>query len=74
MRKLLALAAAGYLLYSLRGMRRSAVVPDDVLITKVRALSGPIAQAELAACVRAVRRIPGVRSITNRLRTHAAAA
>jgi osmotically-inducible protein OsmY len=37
-------------------------------------LSGPIAQAELAACVRAVRRIPGVRSITNRLRTHAAAA
>lgn len=96
MRKLLALAAAGYLLYSLRGMRRSAVVPDDVLITKVRALlertvrhsgsidiqarqgeivlSGPIAEGEAAACVRAVRRIPGVRSITNRLRTHAVAA
>ena len=96
MRKLLALAAAGFLLYSLRGMRRSPVVPDDILITKVRALlertvqhsgsidiqarngeivlSGPIAEPELAGCVRAVRRIAGVRSITNRLRTHAVAA
>ena len=96
MRTLLTLAAAGYLLYSLAGMRRAKSVPDDVLITKVRAaldrtvqhsgsidiqarqgeivLSGPIAEPELAACVRAVRRIPGVRSVTNRLRAHAAAA
>lgn len=37
-------------------------------------LSGPIGDAELRACLRAVRRIPGVRTITNRLRTHATAA
>lgn len=37
-------------------------------------LSGPIGERERAACLRAVRRIPGVRAITNRLRTHAMAA
>jgi osmotically-inducible protein OsmY len=37
-------------------------------------LSGPIGERETAACLRAVRRIAGVRSITNRLRTHAVAA
>jgi osmotically-inducible protein OsmY len=37
-------------------------------------LSGPIGEAELATCLRAVRRIPGVRTITNRLRPHAMAA
>jgi osmotically-inducible protein OsmY len=96
MRTLLALAAAGYLLYSLRGVRRAKSVPDDVLITKVRALlersvghsgaidiqvrhgeivlSGPIAEPELARCLRRVRRLPGVRAVTNRLRTHAVAA
>jgi osmotically-inducible protein OsmY len=96
MRTLLALAAAGYLVYALAGSRRAKTVPDDVLITKVRAaldrtvrhsgsidiqarhgeivLSGPIGDPELAACLRAVRRTAGVRTITNRLRTHAAAA
>lgn len=96
MRTMLALAAAGYLLYSLAGRRRAKAVPDDVLIMKVRAaldrtarhsgsidiqarqgeivLSGPVGEPELAACLRAVRRIPGVRSITNRLKTHAVAA
>ncbi len=96
MRTLLALAAAGFVLYSLAGARRAKSVPDDVLITKVRAalertvrnsgaidiqarhgeivLSGPVGEPELAACLRAVRRIPGVRAITNRLRTHAVAA
>ena len=96
MRTLLALAAAGYLFYSLRGMRRAKTVPDDVLITRVRALldrtvqhsgsidiqarggeivlSGPIGEPELAACLRGVRRIPGVRSITSRRRAHAMAA
>ncbi len=96
MRTLLALAAAGFLLYSLAGVRRAKTVPDDVLITKVRAaldrtvrhsgsidiqarhgevvLSGPVAGGELAACLRAVRRLPGVLTITNRLRTHAVAA
>ena len=93
MRTLLALAAAGFLLYSLAGVRRAKSVPDDVLVTKVRAaldrtvrhsasidiqarhgeivLSGPVGEPDLAACLRAVRRIPGVRAITNRLRTHA---
>ena len=96
MRTLLALAAAGYLLYSLAGRRRAKAVPDDVLITRVRAaldrtvrhsgsidiqarrgeivLSGPVGEPELAACLRAVRRIAGVRAITNRLKTHAMAA
>lgn len=96
MRILLLLAAGGFLVYSLRGMRGARTVPDDVLIAKVRAaldrtvqhsgsidiqarageivLSGPIGEPELARCLRAVRRIPGVRRITNRLRTHAAAA
>ena len=96
MRTLLALAAAGYLLYSLAGARRAKTVPDDVLIARVRALldrtvqhsgsidiqahhgeivlSGPVGEPELAACLRVVRRIGGVRSITNRLRTHAVAA
>ena len=96
MRTLLALAAAGYLLYSLAGTRRAKAVPDDVLITRVRAaldrtvqhsgsidiqarhgeivLSGPVGEPELAACLRAVRRIAGVRAITNRLKTHAMAA
>ena len=96
MRTLLALAAAGYLFYSLRGLRRPKLVPDDVLLAKVRraldatvehsgsidiqarqgeiVLSGPIGGGELARCLRAVRRIPGVRSITNRLKTHAMAA
>jgi hypothetical protein len=96
MRTLLALAAAGYLLYSLAGARRAKTVADDVLVTRVRAaldrtvqhsgsidiqarhgeivLSGPVGEPELAACLRAVRRIPGVRSITNRLKTHAMAA
>lgn len=95
MRTLLALAAAGYLLYALRGPQRK-TVPDDVLIAKVRraldahvehsgsidiqarqgevVLSGPIGGGELARCLRAVRRIPGVRSITNRLKAHAMAA
>jgi osmotically-inducible protein OsmY len=36
-------------------------------------LSGPIGDQELRACVRAVRSIPGVRSITNRLKPHAMA-
>jgi len=96
MRTLLALAAATYLLYSLRGLRRPAPVPDDVLLAKVRraldrtvrhsgsidiqaregeiVLSGPVGEPEQAACLRAVRRIPGVREITSRLRTHAMAA
>ena len=96
MRTLLALAAAGYLLYSLTGARRARTIPDDALIAKVRAaldrtvqhsgsidiqarqgeivLSGPIGEPEVAACLRAVRRLPGVRTITNRLRTHAVAA
>lgn len=95
MRTLLALAAAGYLLYALRGAQRK-TVPDEVLIAKVRraldarvehsgsidiqarqgeiVLSGPIGGGELARCLRAVRRIPGVRSITNRLKAHAMAA
>lgn len=95
MRTLLALAAAGYLLYALRGPQRK-TVPDDVLLAKVRraldanaehsgsidiqarqgeiVLSGPIGGGELARCLRAVRRIPGVRSITNRLKAHAMAA
>lgn len=95
MRTLLALAAAGYVLYALRGGRRK-TVPDDVLIAKVRraleanvehsgsidiqarqgeiVLSGPIGGGELARCLRAVRRIAGVRSITNRLKAHAMAA
>jgi osmotically-inducible protein OsmY len=96
MRTLLALAAAGYLLYSLRALRRSDAVADDVLIPRVRraleravahsgsidiqaregeiVLSGPIGEAELRGCLSAVRRIPGVRRITSRLRTHAMAA
>lgn len=96
MRTVLALAAAGYLLYSLAGRRRQKTVPDDVLIARVRAslertvqhsgsidiqaregeivLSGPLGEPELDRCLRAVRRLPGVRTITNRLRTHAAAA
>jgi osmotically-inducible protein OsmY len=37
-------------------------------------LSGPIGETEVSACLRAVRRIPGVRTITSRLRTHAVAA
>ena len=95
MRTLLALTAAGFLLYSLAGMRRAKSVPDGTLITKVRAaldrtvqhsgsidiqarhgevvLSGPIAEPQLAACLRAVRRLPGVQAVTNRLRTHAIA-
>jgi osmotically-inducible protein OsmY len=36
-------------------------------------LSGPIGDEELQACLRAVRAIPGVRRITNRLRPHAMA-
>lgn len=97
MRTVLALAAAVFLFSSLRGRRRSqAVVPDDVLITRVRraldqtvehsgsidiqaregeiVLSGPIGEREIGRCVRAVRRLPGVRAITNRLRVHAMAA
>jgi osmotically-inducible protein OsmY len=96
MRTLLALAAAGYLFYSLRNVRRSKRVPDDVLITKVRlaldrvaeqsgsidiqvrdgevVLSGPIGEPELARCLRAVRRLAGVRTMTNRMKTHAVAA
>ena len=97
MRILLALAAAGYLAYSLKeSFPRAQRVPDDVLITKVRqaldrvaehsgsidiqaregeiVLSGPIGEDELAGCLRAIRRIAGVRTITNRLRTHAVAA
>ena len=96
MRTLLALAAAGYLFYSLRGLRRTQAVPDDVLITRVRraldqavehsgsidiqardgevVLSGPVGEAELKGCLRAVRRIAGVRAVTSRLRAHAAAA
>jgi osmotically-inducible protein OsmY len=34
-------------------------------------LSGPIGEGELKRCVLAVRRIPGVHTITNRLRPHA---
>jgi osmotically-inducible protein OsmY len=93
MRTLLALAAAGYLFYSLRGLRRTQAVPDDVLITKVRrtldravthpgsidiqvregevVLSGPIGDDELRGCLRAVRRIPGVRAVASRLKAHA---
>jgi osmotically-inducible protein OsmY len=37
-------------------------------------LSGPIGEREVSACLRAVRRIAGVRTITSRLRTHAVAA
>jgi osmotically-inducible protein OsmY len=96
MRTLLSLAAAGYLLYSLRGLRRPDVVAEDVLIPRVRraleravahsgsidiqaregeiVLSGPIGEAELRGCLRAVRRIPGVRAVTNRLKAHAMAA
>jgi len=36
-------------------------------------LSGPIGDEELKRCLRAVRSIPGVRAITNRLRPHAMA-
>jgi osmotically-inducible protein OsmY len=93
MRTLLALAAAGYLFYSLRGLRRTQAVPDDVLITRVRrtldqavehsgsidiqaregevVLSGPIGDDERRGCLRAVRRIPGVRAVTSRLKAHA---
>jgi osmotically-inducible protein OsmY len=96
MRTLLAIAAAAYLVYALRGLRQAKTVPDDILITKVRGtldrlvehsgsidiqarkgeivLSGPIGERELAGCLRAVRRIPGVRAITNRLKAHAMAA
>jgi hypothetical protein len=93
MRTLIALAAAAYLFYSLRGLRRREAVPDDVLITRVRqtldqlvehagsidiqaregeiVLSGPIGDRELSRCLRALRRLPGVQTITNRLRPHA---
>ena len=93
MRTLLALAAAGYLFYSLRGLRRTQAVPDDVLITRVRraldqavahsgsidiqardgelVLSGPVGEDELKSCLRAMRRIPGVRALTSRLKVHA---
>jgi osmotically-inducible protein OsmY len=96
MRTVLALAAAAYLFYSLRSLRRVQRVPDDVLIAQVRraldrlaehagsidiqarggeiVLSGPVGDRELARCLSALRRIPGVRTITNRLRPHAMAA
>ena len=37
-------------------------------------LSGPVGEREIGRCLRAVRRVAGVREITNRLRTHAMAA
>jgi osmotically-inducible protein OsmY len=96
MRTVLALAAAAYLFYSLRSLRGTRSVPDDVLITQVRralervaeqsasidiqaregevVLSGPIGDRELRRCLGVVRRLPGVRTITNRLRPHAMAA